>query len=128
MRYDIQPVSAACANDWLAGKFYVGDELFAVREIVMFPREVVFVNHIGSDKVAALNRIRQLGDAGATWIVAHVANPVIRKNLEARGMVVAYTEKIEWQGQTLAAWRMVGNPAAFGAWLNKLDHGVLIGL
>lgn len=122
---DIQGVSAACALDWLAGKFFVGHDILTSRGIVAYPKEVVFVNHIGSDKTAGLKRIRQLGDGGCTWIVAHVVDDKMRKALENRGMTVQFTETIIWGTKTMTGWRMYGSPAAFKTWLASLDNGLL---
>jgi len=122
--YDIEAVSAASAKDWLAGKFYVGDKLSAVSQIHFFPKEVVFVNHIGTDHVAGLKRIRDLGDIGCQWIVAHVADENMKKALLNRGMQVVATENIDYQGKTVPAYRMAGSPTVFAAWLKKLDAGI----
>lgn len=127
-RYDIEAVSYDSANAWLKGQFFVGNYVAEARGISLYPKQVVFVNHIGPDKTAALKRIRDLGDMGCDEIVAHVASPTMRTNLENRGMTVSWTETITWKGKQHTAWRMYGDKTAFSNWLAKLDHGVLEGL
>jgi hypothetical protein len=125
MNYDIKLVSADSAIAWLEGKFFVGDSLAESQGISFFPPQVVFVNHMGDDKLAALKRIRDLGDLGGAWIVAHVASSSLRTALEARGMVVDFTESIFWRGEHQEAWRMRASPDAFKQWLAELDRGIL---
>lgn len=124
--FDIEGVNYDSAKAWLQGKFFVSDVIADAPGIVLSPKQVVFVNHMGRSIPAALNRVRQLGDGGCDEIIAHVASPKLRDALLGRGMVVSFTENIDWEGNTnLPAWRMYGDKQAFGNWLKRLDAGFL---
>jgi len=125
---DIELVSSDSARRWLRGEFFVGDKITDAPEIAL-KDEVVFVNHIGDNLARAVDKIITMAERGSSpWIVAHVANPAIKKSLQARGMIVMFTEVITWKGQQMDAWRMYGNENAFANWLRNQNAAFLIGL
>lgn len=128
MSMDIELVSAESARSWLRGEFFVGDRIADSPEIAFKP-EVVFVNHLGDNLARAVDRVISLAARGSSpWLVAHVANPALKKSLQARGMVVMFSEVITWQGVQMDAWRMYGNENVFANWLGRQDAAFLVGM